>query len=127
VKLSEIFRQAAASQIIVNAHRINQGIMPDLRKPARRKIPFCSEIAELFRTWWDHHSSAPVKASQLAAPLKEIADPHDKGRQFLARFLAELAGTHAAGFVLTRQEPPGRWGAATSALVKAPPAGAGQA
>jgi exodeoxyribonuclease V alpha subunit len=33
VKLTEVFRQAAASQIIVNAHRINQGIIPDLRRP----------------------------------------------------------------------------------------------
>ena len=33
VRLTEIFRQAAASQIIVNAHRINRGQMPDLSKP----------------------------------------------------------------------------------------------
>ena len=33
VRLTEVFRQAAESQIIVNAHRINQGLMPDLRKP----------------------------------------------------------------------------------------------
>jgi exodeoxyribonuclease V alpha subunit len=33
VRLIEVFRQAAQSQIIVNAHRINQGLMPDLRKP----------------------------------------------------------------------------------------------
>ena len=33
VRLTEVFRQAAESQIIVNAHRINHGIMPDLRKP----------------------------------------------------------------------------------------------
>jgi exodeoxyribonuclease V alpha subunit len=33
VRLTEVFRQAARSQIIVNAHRINQGIMPDLGKP----------------------------------------------------------------------------------------------
>jgi exodeoxyribonuclease V alpha subunit len=33
VRLTEVFRQAAASQIIVNAHAINHGIMPDLRKP----------------------------------------------------------------------------------------------
>jgi exodeoxyribonuclease V alpha subunit len=33
VRLIEVFRQAAKSQIIVNAHRINQGIIPDLRKP----------------------------------------------------------------------------------------------
>ena len=32
-RLTEVFRQAAQSRIIVNAHRINQGIIPDLRKP----------------------------------------------------------------------------------------------
>ncbi len=30
MRLTEVFRQAAESQIIVNAHRINQGLMPDL-------------------------------------------------------------------------------------------------
>ena len=29
VRLIEIFRQAAESRIVVNAHRINQGLMPD--------------------------------------------------------------------------------------------------
>ena len=33
VRLTEVFRQAAESRIIVNAHRINQGVIPDLRKP----------------------------------------------------------------------------------------------
>ena len=33
VRLTEVFRQAAQSQIIVSAHRINHGIIPDLRKP----------------------------------------------------------------------------------------------
>ena len=33
VRLTEVFRQAAASRIIVSAHRINQGQMPDLAKP----------------------------------------------------------------------------------------------
>ena len=33
VRLREVFRQAAKSRIIVNAHGINQGGMPDLRKP----------------------------------------------------------------------------------------------
>ena len=32
VRLSEVFRQAAKSQIIVNAHGINQGVMPEDRK-----------------------------------------------------------------------------------------------
>jgi exodeoxyribonuclease V alpha subunit len=33
VRLTEVFRQAAESRIIMNAHRINQGVVPDLRKP----------------------------------------------------------------------------------------------
>ncbi len=33
VRLTEVFRQAAQSRIITNAHRINQGLMPDLRPP----------------------------------------------------------------------------------------------
>jgi exodeoxyribonuclease V alpha subunit len=35
VTLTEIFRQAATSQIIVNAHRINQGQFPTLREEGR--------------------------------------------------------------------------------------------
>jgi exodeoxyribonuclease V alpha subunit len=34
VRLTKVFRQAAASRIIINAHRINQGLMPDLSAPA---------------------------------------------------------------------------------------------
>ena len=34
VRLTEVFRQAAASRIIINAHRINQGLIPDLAPPA---------------------------------------------------------------------------------------------
>ena len=33
VRLTEVFRQAAKSRIIVNAHRINQGQMPDIVRP----------------------------------------------------------------------------------------------
>src|SRR5277367_1472796 len=33
VRLTEVFRQAAASRIIINAHRINQGSIPDLSPP----------------------------------------------------------------------------------------------
>jgi exodeoxyribonuclease V alpha subunit len=33
VRLTEVFRQAAQSRIIINAHRINQGLIPDLSPP----------------------------------------------------------------------------------------------
>ena len=34
VRLTEVFRQAAESRIITNAHRINAGRLPDLKPPA---------------------------------------------------------------------------------------------
>ena len=34
VRLTEVFRQAAQSRIITSAHRINQGLLPDLTRPA---------------------------------------------------------------------------------------------
>jgi exodeoxyribonuclease V alpha subunit len=33
IRLTEVFRQAATSRIITNAHRINQGLMPELTVP----------------------------------------------------------------------------------------------
>jgi hypothetical protein len=53
--------------------------------------------------------------------VKAVADPQERGRQYLATFIAGLAGTHAAGFVLTRQESAGKWTAATYALTEAVP------
>src|SRR3954454_20031541 len=34
VRLTEVFRQAARSRIIISAHRINQGSIPDLGPPS---------------------------------------------------------------------------------------------
>jgi hypothetical protein len=61
-----------------------------------------------------------MKANQLADTVKAIIDPQGRGRQYLATFLSGLAGTHAAGFVLTRQEPAGKWAAATYMLAETP-------
>jgi exodeoxyribonuclease V alpha subunit len=38
VRLTEIFRQAAASQIVVNAHRINRGAMPAITRESQARI-----------------------------------------------------------------------------------------
>ena len=81
--------------------------------------PRRQRIADLFRTWWEQHGATPMKANELAEPVKVIADPQERGRQYLATFLSGLAGTHAAGFVLTRQEPAGKWAAATYVLTRA--------
>jgi hypothetical protein len=85
--------------------------------------PRRQRIAELFRAWWECHGGAPVTANDLADQVKAIADPQVRGRQYLARFLSGLAGTRAAGFVLTRQEPAGKWTAATYALTQVDPMG----
>ena len=39
-RLDEIFRQAAASRIVRNAHRINRGVMPELDRPDARLTDF---------------------------------------------------------------------------------------
>jgi putative DNA primase/helicase len=78
--------------------------------------PRRQRIAELFRTWWDHHGATPVTANQLAEQVRAIIDPQGRGRQYVARFLSRLAGTRATGLVLTRQEPAGKWNPATYAL-----------
>ena len=81
--------------------------------------PRRQRIVELFRTWWEHHGSTPVKANELADEVKLIVDPQGRGRQYVATFLARLAGTRAGGFVLTRQDPAGKWSPATYALINA--------
>ncbi len=80
--------------------------------------PHRQRIGELFRTWWQHHGADITKAADLAEPVKAIADPQGRGRQYLATLLSRLSGTHAAGFVLTRQEPASKWTAATYVLTE---------
>jgi exodeoxyribonuclease V alpha subunit len=46
VRLTEVFRQAAESRIIVNAHCINQGAIPDLRKPEAASDFYFVEAAD---------------------------------------------------------------------------------
>ena len=54
--------------------------------------------------------------SDLHNDVRDAADPQGRGRQYLAARLERLDGTRMAGFVMTRQAPPGRWGVATYAL-----------
>jgi hypothetical protein len=81
--------------------------------------PRRQRIGELFRAWREHHGGAPIKVNDLAEPVKAIADPQGRGRQYLATFISGLGGTRAAGFVLVRQESAGKWTGATYALVEA--------
>ena len=76
-------------------------------------------VSDLFSAWWACHQEKPVAIRDLAERVKEVADPQGRGRQYLAAHLERLAGTRAAGFILTRQAPVGTWGAATFSLRRA--------
>jgi hypothetical protein len=73
-------------------------------------------VADLFAIWWERHRDQPTAVRLLHEDVKQAADPQGRGRQHLASQLEKLAGTRMAGFVLTRQPPAGKWGAATYAL-----------
>jgi exodeoxyribonuclease V alpha subunit len=80
VRLTEVFRQAARSKIIINAHQINQGRMPDLTKPDRETdfhfVPAAdpeqavSRIVELVRTRIPQRFGLdPVRDIQVLCPM----------------------------------------------------------
>jgi hypothetical protein len=78
--------------------------------------PHRRQIVELFETWVAHHGERPITAADLAEPVRALVDPQGRSRQYLAARLTWLAGTRAGGFVLTRQDPAGKWEASTYAL-----------
>jgi hypothetical protein len=82
----------------------------------KSKDPHRQRVAELFTTWWSIHGASPVTVNDLDGRLKLIVDPQNRGRQYQAVVVQNLAGTRAAGFVLTRQQSAGTWTAATYAL-----------
>jgi hypothetical protein len=73
-------------------------------------------IAELFSLWWRHHQDRPIALRDLDEAVRATIDPQGRGRQYVAARLTGMVGTRMAGFVMTRQEPAGKWGAATFAL-----------
>ncbi len=83
---------------------------------AKAKDTRRQEVGELFAAWWERHHDLPMRAALLHDDVRAVADPQNRGRQFLASKLEGLAGTRMAGFVLSRQAAAGRWGSATYAL-----------
>jgi len=66
------------------------------RDPARQRV------IELFAAWWDAHRDSPIRAADLAPEVREIVDPSQRGRQYLARAIQGLIGTRQGGFTLER-------------------------
>ena len=68
----------------------------------KERDPERQRVRELFAAWWEAHHDIPVRVSDLAPEVREIADPGGKGRQYLARAIQNLTGTRQAGYVLDR-------------------------
>ena len=79
VRLTKIFRQAQASRIITNAHRINRGQMPDLSNGRESDFFFleqedaeaaAQEIVDLVRTRLPSHYHIPPSEIQVLSPMQ---------------------------------------------------------
>ncbi|MBV9533316.1 MAG: ATP-dependent RecD-like DNA helicase, partial [Bradyrhizobium sp.] len=80
IRLTEVFRQAAESRVIVNAHRINQGQLPELGRPeaetdfyfvaAEEPQTALSRIIELVKTRIPRHFGLdPIRDIQVLCPM----------------------------------------------------------
>ncbi|MCH7662767.1 MAG: ATP-dependent RecD-like DNA helicase [Chloroflexi bacterium] len=70
--LSVIFRQAADSQIISNAHLINQGEQPDFPKDSRDFFLFTAESPEQAADWVEDVVTKRIPSRFGLDPLKDI-------------------------------------------------------
>lgn len=92
---------------------------------SKARDPRRQRVAEIFTAWWTAHGDRPVPVADLAEPVRAVADPAGRGRQYLAAVVRGLDGTRAAGFVMTRSASAGRWTPDRYALRQAPGEGGG--
>lgn len=79
VRLTEIFRQAAQSAIVMNAHSVNQGVVPDLRDNSRdffflrRRDPLrtAETVVELIQTRLPEKMGIPADQIQVLSPTRK--------------------------------------------------------
>ena len=110
VRLTEVFRQAAASRIIINAHRINQGLMPDLSAPAGNSdfyfVPAedpetvtmhadLSFVSAAFEAGVSGYVLKQSAATELVTALHEV----ENGRRYISLLIQKRLGTGAPGFL----------------------------
>ena len=76
-----------------------------LNDPRRRAV------ADLFFAWDRAHGGRALTVAALAEDVRTLADPDNKGRQYLAARIRNLAGTRLAGFVLVHEPTAGEWSA----------------
>ena len=79
VRLTEIFRQAQQSLIVMNAHRVNQGVMPELKNtkndffflPGRSEDGVGQTIVGLCATRLPQNMGIPADQIQVLTPTKK--------------------------------------------------------
>lgn len=79
VRLTEIFRQAQESLIVMNAHRVNQGIMPDLKNkksdffflPCRNEQEVAQTIVGLCASRLPKNMGIPSDQIQVLTPTRK--------------------------------------------------------
>ena len=79
VRLTEIFRQAQESLIVMNAHRVNQGQMPELRNrksdffflPCRSEDEVCQTVADLCVRRLPQNMGIPSDQIQVLTPTRK--------------------------------------------------------
>ncbi|GAB4226218.1 MAG: ATP-dependent RecD-like DNA helicase [Chlamydiales bacterium] len=96
-RLKEIYRQAQGSKIITNAHRINQGIFPDLENhpksdfyfiPSEDREEILKEIVSLVKNRLPQtYGLNPIRDIQVLAPMKKGAIGIDQLNQVLQHAL----------------------------------------
>jgi hypothetical protein len=87
----------------------------DIKRDDPRRV----QLIEFFTLWHQLYGDSAVKVKNLDIRLRMLADPNGSGsRQSLASFVANLAGTRAAGYVMVRNVPAGVWGTSTYAVKK---------
>jgi hypothetical protein len=91
------------------AERVSEAKAHDGRRQA---------IADVYAIWSEKHGNGPVTVNDLDLEVVRAVDPQERGRQYVTAYIAKRVGTRMAGFILTRQKPVGKWGAATYALEK---------
>ena len=79
VRLTEIFRQAQQSLIVMNAHRVNQGQMPELKNrksdffflPCRSEEEVCRTVADLCVRRLPQNMGIPSDQIQVLTPTRK--------------------------------------------------------